>query len=177
MQGNEDKIQVLYEMITNRNRSVGQLSDIKPVLLVFLRHFGCTFCREALADIASRQQTILQSGVGLVFVHMGDAEMADHYFRKYKLPDAEYVSDSGCIYYAAMGLAKGNFSQLLGLSVMIRGMEAGILKGHGFGRFLGDGFQMPGVFLIEKGTIREQFVHRLSSDRPDYDALIACCAL
>lgn len=33
---------------------------------------------------------------------------------------------------------------------------------------LGDGFQMPGVFVLYKGEIRRSFIHRYPYDRPDY---------
>jgi hypothetical protein len=42
---------------------------------------------------------------------------------------------------------------------------------------LGDGFQMPGVFVIREGEVREHFIHRLASDRPDYAKLVECCSL
>ena len=35
--------------------SLEQLSHDRPQLVVFLRHFGCTFCRESLADLAEKR--------------------------------------------------------------------------------------------------------------------------
>ena len=35
------------------------LSDEKPVLLVFLRHFGCVFCKEAMADLSKLKNEII----------------------------------------------------------------------------------------------------------------------
>lgn len=168
---------ILGQMVSNRGRTVLAASEEGPVLLIFLRHFGCTFCREALSDIALKRTTYEDAGVHLVFVHMADNREADQYFDKYHLSGVEHVSDPGCRYYAAMGLGKGTFSQLFGLQVMIRGFEAGVLQGHGIGRQIGDGFQMPGVFLIQNGLVRDQFIHRLASDRPDYGELVSCCTI
>ncbi|MGP1310160.1 MAG: hypothetical protein ACTS27_08185, partial [Phycisphaerales bacterium] len=39
------------------------------LLLVFLRHAGCTFCREALADVAKRRRRIENAKVRIVLVH------------------------------------------------------------------------------------------------------------
>jgi len=167
----------LAEMITDRGRSVDAASRETPVLLVFLRHFGCTFCREALQDLASKRASYERDGVHLIFVHMAEPKEAETFFAKYHLEGAEHVSDPSCRFYASLGLGKGSFSQLFGLRVMMRGVEAGILKGHGVGRQIGDGFQMPGVFLVQNGIIRERFVHHYVSDRPDYDELISCCIL
>lgn len=167
----------LAEMLTNRKRSVDAASRESPVLLVFLRHFGCTFCREALQDLAGKRQAYERDGVHLIFVHMASVEEAETYFNKYHLEGAEHVSDPNCRYYSNLGLGKGTFSQLFGLRVMMRGVEAGLIKGHGIGRQIGDGFQMPGVFLVQNGIIRERFVHQYASDRPDYDELVSCCIL
>jgi hypothetical protein len=35
--------------------TLASLTANREVFLVFLRHFGCTFCREALADIAEKR--------------------------------------------------------------------------------------------------------------------------
>jgi peroxiredoxin len=172
-----ETVTVFSEMMTNRGRSVDEASRERPVMLIFLRHFGCTFCRESLSDLSRKQDQYENEGVQLIFVHMADDEQAREYFQRYALGDPERISDPECRFYSAMGLGKGSFSQLFGLQVMIRGVEAGVLKGHGIGRQIGDGFQMPGVFLVQNGVVREQFIHRLASDRPNYDALLSCCII
>ncbi len=168
---------VLADMITNRSRSVEEASHSSAILLVFLRHFGCTFCREALQDLALKKPNYEAEGVKLIFVHMSDPETADEYFKRYEIEAPEYISDPNCLFYARFGLGKGRFSQLFGLQVMLRGFESGVLKGNGIGPFIGDGFQMPGVFIIQNGVIQEQFIHKLASDRPDYDHLVSCCVI
>lgn len=161
--------------ISNAETDLAKLSDGKPVLLIFLRHFGCTFCREALADISKKQAEFAMKGVKMVLVHMSTNEIADEYFAKYNISNPLYISDPECNYYKQFGLLKGNFNQLFGFRSFIRGVEAGLVKGHGVGKLLGDGFQMPGVFLIYNSKIEEQFIHKFASDRPDYINLINCC--
>ena len=164
-------------MMTNRGEFVANLSADQPVMLVFLRHFGCTFCREALAEISRKRTSLETKGTRIIFVHMSDNETADRYFSRYNLEGVEHVSDPECQYYQAFGLLKGNFRQLFGLSSWIRGFQVGIVEGHGLGAQIGDGFQMPGVFVLQQGKIREQYIHKLSSDRPDYEKLAECCVL
>jgi peroxiredoxin len=168
---------ILAQMRTNKHRSVEDASMVGPILLVFLRHFGCTFCREALHDLSLKKEAYEKEGVHLLFVHMADSRDADSYFAKYNIDDPEYVSDENCRFYAAMGLGKGTFSQLFGLQVMIRGVQAGLVHGRSLGRQFGDGFQMPGIFLVQNGIVRDKFIHRFASDRPDYDELISCCII
>ena len=164
-------------MVTSHGRTVYSLSEEQPVLLVFLRHFGCTFCREALQDLAMRRDRIAALGARLVLVHMSDDEVANEYFDKYQLSGVENVADPTCMYYKAFGLAKGTARQLFGLHSWIRGFQAGVLDGHGVGyQQLGDGFQMPGVFVVKGGQVRGKFIHKLAGDRPEYSELVReCC--
>lgn len=169
---------IMAEMRTNRGDSLLSLSRRSPVMLVFLRHFGCVFCREALSDISRRKAEIEALGTQVVFVHLNDEETAERFFAKYELPDAVYITDPGCTYYAAFGLTKATVTQLFGLHSWIRGFQAGVVAGHGLASPIGDGFQMPGVFIIQDGQIRDAFIHKLSSDRPDYVGLVQqCCEI
>ena len=167
----------LASMTTLDGQLVAELSRQKPVLLVFLRHFGCTFCREALKDLSDRLEKIHDLGSELVLVHMSDRETADRYLGKYKLTATPHVSDPDCRYYEAFGLTKGTARQLFGLHSWIRGFQAGVIDGHLVGtKQVGDGFQMPGVFVLQNGTVTNQFIHKLAGDRPEYvDLLAACC--
>ena len=168
-------LSVLEEMVTNRGHNLSSLSKQQPVLLVFLRHFGCTFCREALSDIAQERAAIENTGSRIVFVHMTEHEIADRYFQRYDLQGVEHISDPDCTFYAAFGLMKGSFNQLFGLQSWIRGFSAGVLDGHGIGPQLGDGFQLSSVFVLQDGDIQQSFIHKLASDRPNYTDLIRCC--
>ena len=48
----------IEEMKTNAGRTVAEISDNQPAMIIFLRHFGCTFCREALAEISHKRKEI-----------------------------------------------------------------------------------------------------------------------
>lgn len=169
--------QILEKMVANTGERLSEMSYEKPVMLVFLRHFGCTFCREALADISKRRADIEATGTRIVFVHMASDEIAERYFNRYDLEGATHISDPECNYYKAFGLVKGNLTQLFGLQTFIRGFEASIVEGHGLGPMLGDGFQMPGIFVIQESEVKESFIHKLASDRPNYVELAKCCAI
>ena len=169
--------EIIEQMRTNKGEQLSVLSKTQPVMLVFLRHFGCTFCREALTELSIKSAQIEEKGTKIVFVHMSTNEIADRYFDRYNLKNADHISDPECKYYAAFGLVKGNFTQLFGLQTWFRGFSAGVLDGHGVGAQLGDGFQMPGVFVITNGAIRESYIHRMASDRPDYEELADCCKI
>lgn len=145
------------------------LNEQSPVLLVFLRHFGCTFCREALSDLRIYREEIEKGGVRVGVVHMVDDASAASYIDKYQgLEGVSRFSDPDKKLYEAFELKRGNFSQLFGLQSWVEGFRAGILNGHLIGPQTGDGFQMPGMFLIQNGEILRGFRHQNASDRPDY---------
>src|SRR5262245_15276946 len=81
---------------TEDGRSLLELSRGSPVLLVFLRHLGCIFCREALTKLAGLRATIEANGTRLAFVHMGSPEEAGPFFAGFGLGDVPRVSDPDC---------------------------------------------------------------------------------
>jgi hypothetical protein len=159
---------------TNTGISIFEYSHDSRVMLVFLRHFGCTFCREMLDDISKMKSKIQKEGVTIILAHMvGDDEAAE-VLKLYKLEDLPRISNPEMDLYNDWGLEQGTVSQLFGMKVWWRGLTAGVINGHGIGWLKGNGFQMPGVFLIENEKVIDQFVHKSAADRPDYWNL-ACC--
>jgi hypothetical protein len=65
----------------------------RPLFLVFLRHFGCTFCREAVADLSEKRQSIEAKGAPLAFVHLGTEAKAQWFFKPYGMLDVPRFSD------------------------------------------------------------------------------------
>ena len=164
------------KIITNTGESIHDISMDTPVLLVFLRHFGCIFCQEALADLAAMKADITAKNVELIFVHMANYETAESYFEQYKLNGIRHVSDESTELYAKFGLVKGNFNQLFGFNTWVRGFEAK-RKGHTWAmRGVGDSLQMPGIFVIANGQLRGSYIHKRVSDKPDYEKLISIVA-
>ena len=164
---------ILEEMITNNQENLKKLSDEKPILLVFLRHFGCVFCKEALSVLSRKREQFENKGIQLVFVHMSENEVAEEYFTKYGLEGISHISDPMANYYKSFKLTKGTFTQLYGLQTWIRGYS---LKKEGhqleMAANLGDSTQMPGLFLLQNGEIAEQFIHKRASEKPDYEKFL-----
>ncbi|WP_321474559.1 peroxiredoxin-like family protein [uncultured Paludibaculum sp.] len=145
---------------------------LTPVLLVFLRHTGCMFCRETVSDLARRQAEIEAQGARLVVVHMGREAQAVDFFGHYGLENVPRISDPERALYRAFALGRGSLLDLFGPKVWWRGFQAAILARHGLGRPAGDGFQMPGAFLLFHGELVRSYRHQSPADRPDYLALV-----
>jgi peroxiredoxin len=168
---------LLDSMKTQTGQNLSDLSKQKPVLLVFLRHFGCQFCREAMDDLSKLRPDLIKQGIELVFVHMAENPVAEDYFKKFNLIGVQHISDLSCHFYAAFGLVKGSFTQLFGLQSWFRGFTVQAKYGGEVGKHLGDSFQMPGAFMVHEGTVKESYIHKSASDRPDYSKLVSCCGL
>lgn len=168
-------VEIWEHMITQNGDSLRRLAEKQPVMVVFLRHFGCSFCREAIDDVARKRKKLETQGIRIVMVHMApERETAEKFFKKYKISPIDFVSDPDCRFYRAFGLGKGSPKQLFGLMNWIRGFQAGVLEGHGFdyqGVEIGDGFQMPGVFVLHRDEVKKSFIHQFSHDRPDYEEI------
>lgn len=145
-----------------------EASRSQPQFLVFLRHFGCTFCREALSDLSTINDKLSQLGTRLVLVHMSSDNEACDMFDSYGLPGVTAISDTDRVLYRAFALRRGTPAQLLGWSVWKRGWQAGVKQGHGIGWLRGDASQMPGAFVVSNGRVVAQFIHETAADRPDY---------
>jgi peroxiredoxin len=168
--------EIFSEITTRQGENLKQMSEAQPVLLVFLRHFGCNFCREAMSDISKMRPKIEANGTRIVLVHMSDDETANRYFKRYKIEGIDCIADPTLHLYKAFGLARGTFNQIFGLQSFLRGFKTIVLDGHGAGAVIGDGLQMPGVFTLFKGEVRDSYIHKNTYERPDYLRLSQCCA-
>ena len=74
--------------VTDTGERLVDLSATSTVLLVFLRHSGCTFCREALSDIAASRSRAESAGIRIVLVHMGDEEGINQLLKELSLLNA-----------------------------------------------------------------------------------------
>jgi len=156
---------------SNTGQTLGELSANRRLLVVFLRHAGCSFCRQALSDVAAKRAEIEKSGTSIAFVHMSSDERARHLFRKDRLEDLPRFSDPDQLLYRAFELKNGSFSQLLGPAVLWKGIHAAVFQGHGVGMLDGNGWRLPGVFLLKDGQILAANRLQTAAKRPDYESL------
>ena len=164
----------MSEFHTETGRSLLDLVDESPVLLIFLRHFACAFCAQALDRVSQAWPQIEAKGVRPVFVHLGSPERAKPYFDYYHLSDVERISNPEATLYQrpVFALSRTNpYLHFLNLTVW-RGWLKGALFKYGIGMIREDADQMPGVFFLKERKIVRAFRHRTIADEPDYLKLI-----
>ena len=159
---------------TEAGRPLLDLMDESPVLLVFLRHFACAFCAQALDRVSKVRSQIEAKGVRPVFVHLGSPQRAKPYFDYYNLSDVERISNPDATLYQlpAFGLSRTNpYLHSLHPAVLMAWFKGALFK-YGIGLIKEDAEQMPGVFFLKERKIVRAFRHRTIADEPDYLKLV-----
>lgn len=145
----------------------GQLgSDLN--LLVFLRHFGCMFCRETLSDmreIAERDPRFPSP----LFFFQGSPSEGRAFLRRY-WPALRAVADPRAEFYEGFGVERGGLLKMLGPAVWAAKSRAES-KGHRNGERSGDIWRMPGVFLARGRQIVWAHEFRHAEDHPNYQQI------
>jgi len=157
---------------TTDGRNIGEMAEQGPLLLVFLRHFGCPFCKESLLQLKEYRARLEERGISIVVVYMVNDKVANEYLSTYDLQDLAQVSDPEEIFYKSFRLKRGSFIQLFGLKVWMRWVSLGWKKKLFNTRPEGDVAQMPGIFLLNDGRVVKQYVHRSVADTPDYEMFL-----
>jgi thiol-disulfide isomerase/thioredoxin len=166
--------QTLAAIRTESGACLLALTEASPVLLIFLRHFGCSFCRMTISQIGELQSELRARGVRPVFVHLGPPDIARAHFDFYGLGDVERIHDPAAAIYRdpAFGLGRVNPLWHLVNPVVWLGWLNGTVFKHGIGRIETDGHQMPGVFFLKGPKIVRKFLYRNISDQPKWLKLV-----
>ena len=93
---------------TTTGENIGELSEKNPVMLIFLRHFGCPFCKDSLLSLTNYRHGLEAKGISIVLVYMSDEATANGYLSQYKLNDLMQVSDPEEIFYKSFKLGIEN---------------------------------------------------------------------
>jgi hypothetical protein len=162
--------QALGSIHTESGAELLALAEASPVLLVFLRHFGCPFCRQMISDVGDLRGELEACGVRPVFVHQGTLEVAKATFDYYQMGEAERIHDPQAAIYRDPVFMLGRLSparQMLKPAVWL-GWLKGTVRKYGVGEVQGDSAQMAGVFFLNGAKIVRKFIHRSMADQPDY---------
>jgi hypothetical protein len=134
-------------------------------LMVFLRHFGCCFCRAMVEELRELSATDLEFPP-ILFVHRGSPERGADFFARH-WPGARAVADPERHLYGTFGLGRIEIRNLLCLDALANRLRARA-RGYRSGLPTGDPLLMPGVFLVQRDTILWQHRFRNAGDLPDF---------
>lgn len=165
---------LLAQLRAHSGESLAELCESRPLLLVFLRHAGCAFCRQTLARLAQSRAAIEGRGVRIALVHPSDEQAVAALAARYNLADLPRVADPQRRLYRALELKSGTLRELLSPVVWWRGLRAAILEGHGFGGIQGDIWQLGGAALLDRGRLVQLARHQTPTDQTDFEGLAGC---
>jgi peroxiredoxin len=156
------------------NASPVRLGDVwvdRPALVVWLRHFGCLFCREQAAELDAARPRIEAMGAELVFVGNGTPRAA-RWFRDKFAPGSTMLTDPDLRSYQLIGARSGILSTLgprawgPGLRAFRRGARQSSVKGHPF--------QQGAVLLITPdGDVAYSHISVAAGDHPTLAEVLA----
>lgn len=150
---------------------LGTLWADQPAVLVWLRHFGCLFCKEQTAELRAHASEIEGRGAQLAFIGNGGTRYATG-FRDEFCPGCTVLTDPDLRSYAAIGARHGLLTTVgpaawgPALRAWRRGARQSAVQGHPF--------QQGGVVVVAPGD-RVLFSHisRVAGDHPAAAAVIS----
>jgi hypothetical protein len=163
--------EILDHIVVGMNLSPGRLRDQldeAPTLLVFLRHFGCIFCREAVADLRAASEGDARFPRTLFFFQGTPTE--GRAFMRRDWPGMRAVADPDGEMYDAFGIERAGLVKALGPPVW-RARRRALAKGHENGPRSGDVWRMPGVMLTSGSRIHWVQPVRHAAELPDFDEI------
>ena len=170
--------ELLARYVNGVNLMPGTLRDqlgAVPTLLVFLRHFGCPFCKETLAGLRQAAQDN-PSFPPVLFFYQGSPTEGRAFLRRY-WPEARAIADPEALFYEGMGVGRGGLLQMFHPGVvpaLIRARAAGHLDGEGSG---GDSRRMPGLFVARGAELVWSHRARHQADPPEFARIPALAGL
>jgi peroxiredoxin len=145
--------QAVHFLKSNTNETVAEMNEKWPLLLIFLRHFGCTFCRQTLTELQFKRADLESRGYKIILVHQSSEAEAAEFLKKYKLDDLIRISDPANELYEAFGINRAKFFQIFNPISIIKAFYYGLIKKHFIGKLKGDGFRLAGLVAIKNGKI------------------------
>jgi peroxiredoxin len=155
-----------------RKVRLGFLWAENVAVLVFLRHYGCIFCRQHVAQLRTHEREFQKAGVNLAAIGLGDREYARAFRDETGIGFPLLLDEQREAYHAA-GLHRASILHLLRLgnaTARARAKAAGHRQ-HRTGR---NPFQLGGSFVFGPGNV-DRFAHlsRTFGDNADPTALLA----
>ena len=150
--------------------SLGSFWTKRPVVLAFVRHLGCIFCRQQVAGLSKRLPEIERRGGTLVVVAPSKVEHIAGFRESTGYKGALFV-DPTLRAFKTAGLVRGRASTYHPLAVLqgIRAMAQGFRQ---VGRH-GDIVQQGGTFVLGPGNrVRYEWRDRYAGDNADLDEVV-----
>ena len=151
--------------------SISEHSHAAPMLLLFLRHVGCPFCRRTLREVQQARLDIEANGYTIGVVHMDSESTVNAALEKAGLADLPRFHDPDQLLYAALDVKRLPMRALFSPRTWTRGFEFGAKYGYSWPE--SDPMQLPGAFLIDQGQVIAGHSSLYPAEPPDFRSLVS----
>lgn len=154
----------------------GSFVGSRHVLLAFMRHLGCQFCRLTLRRLRELTPEFTAAGTQIVGVVPAAADEVAR-FRPANRVGFPVLADHAGDSYRAFGVPRGTASTTFGARSTAEIVKAGLLHGVLPGRMSkrrGDLRQLSGAFLVDReGIVRLAWTGEFQGDDIDWPVILA----
>lgn len=142
----EDRVydDLVVRSSSGQDMTIGDIRNERRGILVFVRHFGCIFCRDRVAQTIAEVKHQITDDEFVAIVGNGTTPMAQDFIDTFKLDIPLYTDRLGTV-YRALGMERklglGPRSWLSAISAF--------RKGHRQGQVSGDPLQQGGALVFD----------------------------
>lgn len=142
------------------------------VVLVLVRHFGCQFCRQQVAELRGIVPEIEAAGASLVIVGNGTAEHLRE-FQEGPGAGLTIYTDPSLRVYETLGARRASVRDVLDPQLILNGARS-LRQGHLPGLLRGDRRQLGGTWVVRGGgEVVYEHLSAIAGDHPPLDDLRA----
>lgn len=157
-----------------RKIPVSRFWQSQPVILVFLRHFGCISCRSHSQDVWANRERLEKGGAKVVFIGNGHPKKIQELRDSYSLGDAPIFTDPTLRVFQLAGFNRG-FAYLAKVETvknMLKLAQQGHQNGSPFASGTGSNRQMGGIIVVQPGfKVTYQYISEAVGDTPEVSAI------
>lgn len=158
---------------TGREIRLGSLWQSGPAAIVWLRHYGCLYCRAHARAMEDARDAFARAGISPVLVGMGTAADAAAFREQLEL-SIPVLADHDRQSYRAAGARQGGPVQLASPRVLLRAVPTMLHGRVRQGRTVGNPMQLGASAVIGPGgEVLFHHVARDASDNAAPDVLLA----
>jgi peroxiredoxin len=142
-----------------------------PLAVVFVRHFGCIFCRERAAQVCARKAEFERRAARVVLVGPGAPDKAARFALRHGCGFSVFTDPTlGVQQRAGLRRGLGSMLRLRAIVNFVRALRAGFRQTA----VEGDAWQQGGALVFDRdGGLRHAQVDRVAGDPLDLDRLFA----
>lgn len=152
---------------SGQDMTIGAIRNERRGVLVFVRHFGCIFCRDRVAQTIAGVQERVMDDEFVAIVGNGTTPMAQDFIETFGLEIPLYTDRLGSV-YRTLGMERklglGPRSWLSAISAF--------RKGHRQGQVRGDPLQQGGAIVFDaNGRVVHSQIDESAGENVDWDEI------